>query len=302
MVITQPTVDDFSDTTVMRVIRKIVNYICNNLVDGINNNDIVSGQFSVQGNQLSGTLTRGDGTTIDIPAATLPSGGGGSDNPYPTAVSMALSGTTLNLSMAMSSGPPITGSVNLAPILSGYATVADVTAIKPTVTVNDSVSPPTISVTVNGTTSTANLPNGGNDEWEEIDLDNFPTDFSVGDIIAVNFSFNDDLNISSWDKNIPNFHITPLSSNVPSSYLIFRIEETYRSLNALVGISLNAGSSCVVLYSIAGIGSANEWNSGRLFNPSAIAFNGNGANNAYDTTIDRSNMKGYIKSMYRIRH
>ena len=158
MVITQPTVDDFSDTTVMRVIRKIVNYICNDLVDGINNNDIVSGQFSVQGNQLSGILTKGDGKTIDIPAITLPSGGGGSDNPYPTAVSMTLSGTTLNLSMTMSSGPPITGSVNLASILSGYATVADVTAIKPTVTVNDSVSPPTISVTVNGTTSTANLP------------------------------------------------------------------------------------------------------------------------------------------------
>ena len=121
MVITQPTVDDFSDTTVMRVIRKIVNYICNDLVDGINNNDIVSGQFSVQGNQLSGTLTKGDGTTIDIPAATLPSGGG-SDNPYPTAVSMTLSGTTLNFNMTMSSGTPITGSVNLAPILSGYVT------------------------------------------------------------------------------------------------------------------------------------------------------------------------------------
>lgn len=164
MVITQPTVDDFSDTTVMRVIRKIVNYICNGLVDGINNNDIVSGQFSVQGNQLSGTLTKGDGTTIDIPAATLPSGGG-SDNPYPTAVSMTLSGTTLNFNMTMSSGTPITGSVNLAPILEGYATDAElqeqIAAIKPTVTVDDSVSPPTISVTVNGTTSKANLPTSG---------------------------------------------------------------------------------------------------------------------------------------------
>ena len=125
MVITQPTIDDFSDTTVMRVIRKIVNYICNDLVDGINNNDIVSGQFSVQGNQLSGTLTKGDGTTIDIPATTLPSGGGGSDNPYPIAVSITLSGTTLNFNMTMSSGTPITGSVNLAPILEGYITDAE---------------------------------------------------------------------------------------------------------------------------------------------------------------------------------
>lgn len=122
MVITQPTVDDFSDTTVMRVIRKIVNYICNDLVDGINNNDIVSGQFSVKGNQLSGTLTKGDGTTIDIPAATLPSGGG-SDNPYPTAVSMTLSDTILNFSMTMSSGSPITASVDLSSIAGGGDTV-----------------------------------------------------------------------------------------------------------------------------------------------------------------------------------
>lgn len=152
MVITQPTVDDFSDTTVMRVIRKIVNYICNNLVDGINNNDIVSGQFSVQGNQLSGTLTKGDGTTIDIPAATLPSGGGGSDNPYPTAVSMTLSGTTLNFNMTMSSGIPITGTVDLSAFLTKseanttYATKTEVTAIGVTSEGNN--------VSVNGKTAT----------------------------------------------------------------------------------------------------------------------------------------------------
>ena len=36
MVITKPTVDDFSDTTVMRVIRKIVEYIIDTLVPAIN--------------------------------------------------------------------------------------------------------------------------------------------------------------------------------------------------------------------------------------------------------------------------
>ena len=205
MVITQPTVDDFSDTTVMRVIRKIVNYICNDLVDGINNNDIVSGHFSVQGNQLSGTLTKGNGTTIDIPAATLPSGGGGSDNPYPTAVSMTISGTTLNFNMTMSNSTPITGSVNLAPILEGYATDDEVTemktylqeqitAIKPTVTVDDSVSPPTISVAVNGSTSTTNLPSSGGPTLEiieEADLKDIQTicsklfSLNIGDTFAV---------------------------------------------------------------------------------------------------------------------
>lgn len=194
MVITQPTVDDFSDTTVMRVIRKIVNYICNDLVDGINNNDIVSGQFSVQGNQLSGTLTKGDGTTINIPAATLPSGGGGSDNPYPTAVSMTLSDTTLNFNMTMSNGTPITGSVNLAPILEGYVTDAE---ISPTVTINENVTPPTITVAINGKSSTANLPSSkGNVTIENFQASNISTIISklksipLGSIVLINvFNF-----------------------------------------------------------------------------------------------------------------
>lgn len=36
MAITVPTVDDFSDNTVMRVIRKVVNYLIQTLVPGIN--------------------------------------------------------------------------------------------------------------------------------------------------------------------------------------------------------------------------------------------------------------------------
>ena len=164
--VTVTTVEDFSDTTVMRVIRKIVNYICNDLVDGINNNDIVSGQFSVQGNQLSGTLTKGDGTTIDIPAATLPSGGGGSDNPYPTAVSMTLSGTTLNFSMTMSSGSPITGSVNLAPILKlstdGNNITLNGNSVAIVKTVSGQVTDGNLKITINGVESgDIPLPEGG---------------------------------------------------------------------------------------------------------------------------------------------
>lgn len=113
MVITQPTVDDFSDTTVMRVIRKIVNYICNDLIDGVNNNDIVSGKFSVRGNQLSGTLTKGDGTAINIPAVTLPDGGGGSDNPYPTGVDLSVSGSKLSINIPMSGSTALTDSVTI---------------------------------------------------------------------------------------------------------------------------------------------------------------------------------------------
>lgn len=62
---------------------------------------------------------------------------------------------------------------------------ADVAALAPSVSVNESADPPTITVAVNGKSSTANLPAGGGNEWEEIDLSNIPTDFEDGDLILV---------------------------------------------------------------------------------------------------------------------
>ena len=52
MAITVPTVDDFSDTTVMRVVRKVVNYLIQTLVPGVNSevtNATITGVTITQG-------------------------------------------------------------------------------------------------------------------------------------------------------------------------------------------------------------------------------------------------------------
>lgn len=52
MAINVPTVDDFSDTTVMRVVRKVVNYLIQTLVPGVNSevtNATITGVTIAQG-------------------------------------------------------------------------------------------------------------------------------------------------------------------------------------------------------------------------------------------------------------
>ena len=83
MVITKPTVDDFSDTTVMRVIRKIVEYIIDTLVPAINEGGGGSSYVLPPATKSTlGGIIVGDNLTVDgsgkvnAPAPyTLPIGG-----------------------------------------------------------------------------------------------------------------------------------------------------------------------------------------------------------------------------------
>ena len=133
-------------------------------------------------------------------------------NPYPTSLTLGLSGTTLNVSIGLSNSNSVSNTVDLAPLLNGYATqvwvngqlagyVTDaeltqvqsdlqeqITNIKPTVTVNDTANPPTIAVEVNGKSSTANLPSSSGYILEVIDPNSLPTDFSKNDILIIDYS------------------------------------------------------------------------------------------------------------------
>ena len=180
MAITIPTVDEFTESTVMLVIREIAEYICGNngLVAQINNNDITGFTSSYTNNILKIDATKGDGSTIPVCNVTIEGGGSSTGNPYPTEVSGTVgSDGNITFTITMSSGSPLTTTINM----NYFASTADlsdlqeqVTGIKPTVTINTEVSPPTISVSVNGTTSTANLPSSGSPTLEiieEADLD-----------------------------------------------------------------------------------------------------------------------------------
>lgn len=83
MVITKPTVDDFSDTTVMRVIRKIVEYIIDTLVPAINEGGGGSSyvlppatKSTLGGIIVGNNLTVDESGKVNAPAPyTLPVGG-----------------------------------------------------------------------------------------------------------------------------------------------------------------------------------------------------------------------------------
>ena len=175
MAITIPTVDEFTESTVMLVIREIAEYICgdNGLVAQINNNDINGFTSSYTNNVLKIDATKGDGSTLPVCNVTIEGGGSSTGNPYPTGVSGIVgSDGNITFTITMSSGSPLTTTINM----NYFASTSDlsdlqeqVTGIKPTVTVNTDVSPPTISIAVNGTTSTASLPSSGGSTIEIIE-------------------------------------------------------------------------------------------------------------------------------------
>lgn len=86
MVITKPTIDDFSDTTVMRVIRKIVEYIIDTLVPAINEGGGGSSYVLPPATKSTlGGIIVGDNLTVD---------GSGKVN-APTPYTLPIGGTTI---------------------------------------------------------------------------------------------------------------------------------------------------------------------------------------------------------------
>lgn len=114
MTIPVPTIDQFNETTVMTVIRNVVDYIIG-LVPQINNGDITDMSMNYQGSTLTINLIKGDGTQISK-NVTIESGGG-ETNPYPTDVSLSLSGSTLNCDILLSDNNHVTGTVDLSPLI-----------------------------------------------------------------------------------------------------------------------------------------------------------------------------------------
>ena len=65
-----------------------------------------------------------DGTPIASNDYPFPSG-----SAYPTSATLSMSGTTISISIAMSAGQPLTGSVDIAPALANYATKAELSEL-----------------------------------------------------------------------------------------------------------------------------------------------------------------------------
>lgn len=123
MTIPIPTIDDFDTSTVMTTIREVVDYLIG-MVPQINNGDITDLQTSYTNNVLTITLVKGDGTTISKNVTIQ--GGSGTESPYPTDVTLSLSGTVLNCDIMLSDNTHVTGSQDLTT----FATYTEVQSIQ----------------------------------------------------------------------------------------------------------------------------------------------------------------------------
>lgn len=232
-------------------------------------------------------------------------------NPYPTSLTLGLSGTTLNVSIGLSNSNAVSNTVDLAPLfaeyatrtwvqnyadakLANYATNEMVNGIKPTVTVNDTADPPTISVAVNGTTSTANLPKSEGDGWEELDLNDLPTDFAVYDELKIITKFNASVSgVTSWTTPPQSPTITPNANTYAIVYLI--LSETSGNYSIV-----QVGSTSSYFYEVSiRTNTPEKMNTGNdLFFIGGATLNGAGLSD-FGTSISKSNATNYIHKLYR---
>lgn len=178
-----------------------------------------------------------------------------------------------------------------------------ITGIKPTVTVNDTADPPTITVAVNGKSSTANLPSSEGGGWKRYTIDNLPTDFSATSIVIFEMIAQMRLRSprpTSWNDPITfNLETAPASSMRTTSIMKFNSG----SDGATTPIVYTNEGSIVAIGTIE-ISATNPSNLNDKDSTSQIGtlvasvFNGGGGSQK-SVTLTRSNISNYITAIWR---
>ena len=181
---------------------------------------------------------------------------------------------------------------------------ADIAALAPSVSVNDDVNPPTITVGINGKTAQANLPGGG-EQWEELSLSSLPTDFSSNDRIEM--ILKNIRPVTTFDD----WNVAPslLETPIVNTDTFFRVEITPRAearhvLSTLAGICLNARFGPIALITV-NPRTVTQWNgsasSYSFFAIEIQAFSGAGVDGK-EISVSRSNITDYVVRMRRIKN
>ena len=180
--------------------------------------------------------------------------------------------------------------------------------LAPTVTVNEEVEPPTITVEINGKTAQANLPTAGGNGWEKLDVNDLPTDFSTDDLIIFVFNIRLDLDTtpSSWNTpptdsptTLPTgtYYATILVTGNGGSQMPLGTTSTTvgGSVRYIIVSDINFGSSVYTSY----IKRLNN-KSGVICSINATCFNGGGATkSSFD--INYEDIPSRIVAMYRCK-
>lgn len=289
----------------MLVIRKIVDYLKDELVPDINKNDVANITTSISGTVLTINIVMGDGT-VKSTNVNLPEPGGES-GPYPTGVTLSLSGTTLNFSMAMSNGTPINGSVDLNSAFTlSKPTNNQIKLQSSTVNVVDDVttqivSGNTLRVEVNGVAGQVALPISDGLTIEELNQNNFPNDWVEGDILYIKIAITIYINPSfpSWTDTLEDPSVDKSSSS-SRFYMIPVISGNSSSdLGSMYITNRYGGDSPIAILSFNPI-YINSINS-NVPMLSYTAFTFNGTSSKANTSSILLKSSDWIEKMYRIR-
>ena len=195
------------------------------------------------------------------------------------------------------------GTIDAATYAKIASTEAALNALAPSVSVNEEVSPAQITVTINGKSSTANLPSGGSeDEWTEVGLSEIPTDLQLGDSVKLVFGLYLYSNTSfNWDTTTPttsNFHYGNTDNAVMEKEVTFDESDT-KNYTLNVPICVNLENGVIMIAALTTITNLVSWNNGvsPIARVTLTAFNGAGnAREAIDIT--RSNASTFLYKLY----
>ena len=185
-------------------------------------------------------------------------------------------------------------------------TPSQVSTLAPTVAVDEGVNPPTITVGINGKTAQANLPMGGGNAWERLDINDLPTDFSVNDLII--FVLNIRLNIPTTPTSWNTAPSEPPTTKPTGSYRNTILVTGNDALDLSLGVrTITVGNGnevrCILISKVSfySSGTTNLNNkSGNILHIEATCFNGGGAtNSSFYVTYD--DIPTRIEAMYRCK-
>nr|DAI70826.1 MAG TPA: hypothetical protein [Caudoviricetes sp.] len=287
-------IKDFASNSVMGVVRKVVNYLCNTLtpkVDGAI--DHLPARFNGTFNDSSRVLTmtiESQGTSTENLTAevTIPAGGGSGGPTY-----SAGNGITITPENAIEIDTAVTATKQSVDTLQGQ--------------VGDAFSQVAIGAdgksldftALDGQVNNIVIPtNDGSDNWVEIDLNNWPNDFQPTDIIKVEFK-KLKLNMAyssgnDWTDTIYSINsIDGIGSN-PNT-VILTLDDSVNPLNYL--LSYNITSDVCVTIAIYRVFSNYSFGS-NLFDIRGSYFNGGNCKTT-DVTISKTNLTNYVNRIWR---
>ena len=153
--------------------------------------------------------------------------------------------------------------------------------------------------TVDGSGNPKNftIPNGG-EVWEEVDLNNWPTNWVNGERVKFSISTVTNLNgsASSWNSQIPS-SISPIYGK--SAVIIeLQIPDTVNNFNYPVGVySINY---LIAITSIYNVYNATSWNNKAPFTTKVDFFNGNNVV-TQSSWVDSNSLTTRISKMWRLK-